>query len=117
MCFRQAAVHLERLKRKGLGFSTSVRRCDKPEDTKPGKAIGQACESRGKARIFSNGLLEVLHSLSIPLSSAPVPVITPLQIGFVCLGIDRPRLCELCLLLRCQLDLDFPCNGPSDISL
>jgi hypothetical protein len=69
------------------------------------------------AWIFGNRRLEKLNSLSKSCPTAPVPVIAALEIRFVGCGINRVRLCQMCVVLRRQFDSNLACNGLGASSL
>ncbi len=117
MGFRQARVQLERFQRQPLGFATTLVWRNKTPQGKYGEAIGQACVGNGIGRISGNRLLEKLDSFSESFSAASVPLITAFEIGLECLRVNRMHVGEVRLLLRCQLDLDFPRDSLGEFGL
>ena len=109
--FRQPTIHFNRLERQLFRSASAFIGVDKSPKSQERKAVGQAGVSGNIGRIFCNCLLEVLDSVLQPFPAAPVPVIAPFEICLVGLRIDDLYLLEVCLLLRCQFDLNLPCDG------
>src|SRR5437016_2677436 len=63
--------------------------------------------------------LEALNALAYTLFRTPVPEMAAPKIQLVGLRIDRPRpvRVQAPLLMRCQLDVDFPGDGPGHLRL
>ena len=79
-----------------------------------------ACQSRvGRCivRVGLDSLLEILQSFFVPLAGSLVPVIEPLEIGVMRLGIEGWRACEERLLLSRELDSDLLGYGARHFSL
>ncbi len=117
MRFRQAMVDFECFPCQSFRSATSFLRRNKTPSAEPGEAIGESCVCGCIARIFCNRGLEGLNGFSETVSAPPIPVITTLQIRFICFRIDGMGLCEVGQVLRRQFDLDLPGDSLSHFGL
>src|ERR1700720_975928 len=81
--------------------------------------VGDPVVGGREAWVVPQCFLEALNALAYALFRTPVPEMATPKIQLVRLRIDRPRLVavQAPLLMRCQLDLDFPGDGPGHFRL
>src|SRR6516225_596748 len=117
MSLGQAAIHFESLLRQPFCPATTILRRNKSPQPHDRDYIGQTGVGSGIDWVFRDRLLEEAHSISESFSTALVPVITTLQIGFVSFRVDAPSLTEVRLVVRSQFDTNLPCDGLGDFGL
>src|ERR1700748_1595790 len=110
MRFRQGDIQLQSFGCQALGSPATLLRRNKSPQPENRERVGEPCVCRSVVRIFCNGLLEALDRLRVPFPAPAVPIVSSLQIGFVSLRVDSRLMCELCLFLRRQIDLNFMSN-------
>src|SRR5882757_465135 len=81
--------------------------------------VGDPVVGGREAWIVPQCFLEAVNALAYTFFRTPVPEMAAPKIQLVRLRIDRPRLVAIQPppLMRCQLDLDFPGDGPGHVRL
>src|SRR2546425_12184426 len=100
MRFREIGIDLDCPQGRGLRLRKSFRGRLKIENRKIGISIGESSVSRGIRRIQSDGVIEILNCPAEALAGTSAPMVTTLDIGFICFRIYEVHLRELNLLLR-----------------
>src|SRR5262249_8265241 len=82
-------------------------------------SVGDSVVGGGQGRVVPQCFFEAFDAPPDTLFGAPVPEMAPSKVQLVRLRIDRPRLVGIqpLLLVRGELDLDFPRDGPRDFRL
>src|SRR5579863_6220511 len=115
--FREPFVELNSFDRSGPGLWESVVYRKMTVGSKHDIRVGNPGVSRSVTGIQRDRLLEVFKSLLLAFLRSLAPVIPPLQIGLISLGIHSPTARQSSQLLRRQLDLYFIGDGLGNVVL